>query len=551
MPETPPWLRGRIPLVALGALCAAAAITLAALGAQLTFFNDEWFVLLQRPGLNGDSVFAPHNGHLSALPVLIYKGFAEAFGLDSRFPLTLLLVAVILTLVVLVFVYVSERAGEILALLAAAVLLFLGPAWQDLLWPFQIGLIGSLTTGVAVLLALERETPRANVAACALLVLSISLSNLGVSFILAAAVAVLLRRRPAELWVPGVPALLFAIWWLAYGTDAPSDFSLYNAYHAPFYVLDMIAAGFASLAGVSLDVDNRPNLAAWGRPLLALAAIGIAAWALRGGRPSRGVAIVATAAFSFWILVALNHVEWRTPSESRYQLVSGVFLVLLAAELFRPVRLERSALAIGGVLALVVIGANIGALKNGYDLLRYESHVTKADLGALDIGRGNFAPSFRLLRQNAQDLYQAGITAEAYFRERDEHGSPAYTPAQIAAAEPGAQRSADNVMAAGYGLGVAEVIRAAGTTPANRCAKLDPATAAAEVPLGPGAVLVTNLGGAPSEIHIRRFAPPELPIGIGTLAGGFSARFRVPVDRASVPWRLGASAGSSLEVCTG
>jgi hypothetical protein len=32
-----------------------------------TFFNDDWYFLLQRPRLDGETLFAPHNGHLSAL----------------------------------------------------------------------------------------------------------------------------------------------------------------------------------------------------------------------------------------------------------------------------------------------------------------------------------------------------------------------------------------------------------------------------------------------------------------------------------------------------
>ena len=106
---------------------------------------------------------------------------------------------------VAVFVYVRERLGDIPALIAAAVVLFLGPAWQDLLWSFQIGLVGSLATGVFALLALERTSRRGDLAACALLVGSIGLSNLGVSFVLAAAVMLAIQRRLAAAWVVARP----------------------------------------------------------------------------------------------------------------------------------------------------------------------------------------------------------------------------------------------------------------------------------------------------------------------------------------------------------
>src|SRR3712207_4835742 len=54
-------------------ICGASGLTVVLLGTRLTFFNDDWYFLLQRPGLSAEAVLAPHNGHLSALAVLIYK----------------------------------------------------------------------------------------------------------------------------------------------------------------------------------------------------------------------------------------------------------------------------------------------------------------------------------------------------------------------------------------------------------------------------------------------------------------------------------------------
>src|SRR4051812_7541487 len=183
--------------IVLGALCLGSVATIVVLGSKLTFFNDEWYVLLLRPGLSAHTVLEPHNGHLSAIPILVYKGLVAAFGLDAQVPFRIALAIVVVALGLVVFAYVRERCGDVLALLAAALLLFLGSAWQDLLWSFQIGLVGSLPTGIGALLALERRTRRGDALACLLLVLSIALSNLGTSFILAAAIVVLMRRPRA------------------------------------------------------------------------------------------------------------------------------------------------------------------------------------------------------------------------------------------------------------------------------------------------------------------------------------------------------------------
>ena len=538
--------RAPLTLAALAALCLASALTLVVLGTRLTFFNDEWYVLLLRPGVSAHSLLDPHNGHLSLIPIAVYKALVAMFGLDQQLPFRVVLAAVVVALGVLVFVFVRERCGDLLGLLAAAVVLFLGSAWQDLLWSFQIGLVGSLATGVGVLLCLERETRRADLAACGLLVASIALSNLGVSFILAAAVAVLMRRRPRELWIPGVPAALFAAWWLGYGRDAETGFSLTNVGHTPAYVLDSIAAALSSLFGLSTQPNGGIDAYAWGRPLLLLATAAIAFWLLRGGRPSRGVLPIAAAALSWWVLLGVDFIpNWREPDTSRYQLISGTFLILLAAEAFRPVRLRPPALAAISAVTLVCIGANIGALKDGYDFFRTESTIAKANLGALEIGRGHIKPKFRLLQPIARSIYLTGVFAGPYYRESEAHGSPAYSEAEIAAAPGGDRSAADVVLASGYNLRL-QPLAAGSVPPSAGCRRVDGAwqPAVAQVPRG-GAVL-TNLSPVAAEIRLRRYAD-DFPADLGVLAARSSARLAIPLDSASQSWELQIS--GAADVC--
>jgi hypothetical protein len=543
------WGAARLTLGALAVLCLASATTLVLLGSRLTFFNDEWYVLLLRRGVSADTLLEPHNGHLAVVPVAIYKVLVAIFGLDQQVPFRVTLAAVTVSLGVLVFAFVRERCGDVLALLAAAIVLFLGPAWQDLLWSFQIGLVGSLVTGIGVLLALERGTRRADLAACALLVLSIGLSNLGTSFIIAAAIVVLMRRRLADAWIPGVPAALFAAWWLAYGQDAETGFSFTNVARTPSYVLDSIAAALASLTGLGTNIQGTVDLLAWGRPLLLLAAVGIAAWLLRGGRLSPGALPIAGAALSWWVLLGINFIpNWREPDTSRYQLISGTFLILLGAELFRPVRLGPRALAVASALAVVIVGANLGALKGGYDFFRGESEIARADLGALDIGRGHVAPKFRLLQPIAGSIYLTGVFAGPYYRERDAHGSPAYSPSEIAAAPPVARNAADVVLASAYGLHLETVVEAP-TRGGERCRRLGPipGQGAQAIAVAAGTVSLANLDAVPARVGLRRFGD-GLPVDLGDLPPRGSALVRIPADGALRRWQL-ETTGAEVEVC--
>jgi hypothetical protein len=527
--------------VALALICAASALTLVLLGTRLTFFGDDWAFLLDRPGWSADSLLRDHNGHLSVLPVLIYKLFVALFGFDSQLPFRLLLSATVVALGLVVYALVSERAGRVAGLVATALLLFLGPAWEDLLWSFQIGFVGSLAAGLGALLALERDTPRRNAAACGLLVLSLLLSDVALALIVAAAVAVALRRRPAQVWIPLVPAALFALWFVAYGRVA-SGVSSSTLLDVPGYMMDAAGSGIASLTGFAPD-GGFGATAAWERGLLVVALLGLAAWFLRGGRPRASVLVFLAGVLSFWFLAGANFTPERGPSSSRYQLVNAAFLLVIAADLFGSARLGRPAVLALLAVAAVVLAANLAALRNGYDFMRMHADNTRAALGALEIARSSVPPGFRLVEEVAVDRTLNSIAAEPYFKEAAAHGTPAWSAKEIAAADPGPRRVADNVLFSAYALRLAP----AGRAGAGRgCRRLGAPGAA---PLAPGGGLVANAGRAPLGASLARFAPAARPRRLGGLAPGTSGRVAIPRDSVDLPWRLVAGGRSTLQVC--
>jgi len=64
----------RLTWILLGLMSVAAAAVVVILGLRLSFFNDEWYVLLQRPGLSADAIFEPSNEHLIATLIVQKTG---------------------------------------------------------------------------------------------------------------------------------------------------------------------------------------------------------------------------------------------------------------------------------------------------------------------------------------------------------------------------------------------------------------------------------------------------------------------------------------------
>ena len=195
------------PVLLLLAAAAGSAALLLAWGSRLTFLLDEWEFLLQRPGFTAHSILTPHGEHISIAPILIYKALLATVGMSSSLPYLAVSVALFLATSILLFVYLRRRVDPWLALLATAIVLFLGPASEDLLWGFQMGFMGSLVCGLGALLLLERGDRRGDWLACALLTVGVTFSSLGLPFIVAACVDVALRgERLRRLYIVAVPA---------------------------------------------------------------------------------------------------------------------------------------------------------------------------------------------------------------------------------------------------------------------------------------------------------------------------------------------------------
>ena len=173
-----------------------------------------------RRGWNADALLAPHNEHLSVVPVLLYKLLFATVGIDHYWPYRVLGLAMHAFVVVGLFFYARRRVGDVLALAAAATILFLGKGWNDVLWPFQAGFMASMAAGVGALLALDRGTRRGDVLAAVALLIALASSSLGLPLAAALGLEVLGRPdRRARWWIVAAPVALYAVWWAGYGRE--------------------------------------------------------------------------------------------------------------------------------------------------------------------------------------------------------------------------------------------------------------------------------------------------------------------------------------------
>jgi len=558
------WLR-RNPATALLALALlASAALLLVIGRDLTYFQDSWAFLLERQGSSADDFLRPHNEHISLISVAVQKLLLAIFGMGSDLPERIVLTAMLAATAVLLFVYVRRRTGPWPALFAATILLFLGPAWEVLLWSFEISLAGSVLAGLGMLLALDRGDRRGDLAACLLLAIAIGFSSLGIPFLAAALADVAQRHRRrgwARLYVPGVPLALYLAWFGAYGRESESAASLHSALHAPVFVVEGIASSLAAILGLralagGIESQQRPYLGL----LALLAVLALAVYALRRAhrsgyrprlpRPAPGIWPALAATLAFWGLAGLNDLPGRAPWASRYMHVGAIFVFLLAANLLARVSIPPRALRVAGGVTAVVVALNLIPLFEGRDRLERESELARAELAAIELARDEIDPELWLSPDLAGTSALVNVAAGRYLRAVERYGSPAYTPAELAAAPPAARRQADIVLAAALPV---ETETASGPIAYSRagCVEVRPAAARSELRLHPGTTLIAVPPGPSARIALRRYASGEHPVALDDLPGGSVTRLRIPPDRAARRWRLRVEAEQGATVCRG
>lgn len=539
---------------ALAILLLLDAVLLLYMGKGLTFFYDEWDFVQHDYGGGVHALLASHGGNISVFPVVAYKVLFHVAGLNHYFVFRLAVILLHLLACGLIFILASRRVARVPALLAMSLILFLGAAWEDLLWAFQIGYMLSIVGGLAAWVLLEREHRLGDLAALLCLILAVGSSSLGIAITIGVAVELAWQRQWRRGWIVAVPAALYLLWYLGYGESQITEESLIAA---PGFAQDLAAAAFGGLVGRALD---------WGRPLAVLGTLVLLWRLLRPGPTSPRLAGLIAAGVSLWIVTALARSTISPPETSRYLYLGAVVIVLAGVELLRGVSIAPRAAALATVLTVSFAITGLTVLHAGAGGLSSTSETLKAKLGAIELAAA-YAPAGYHPDPHLAPTLEVGPYLHTV---RAIGSSPADSPAQIAAAAPDLRAAADSILVA---VEVPALQAAARPIPAPSapspklssvrggvatshagCVQFAPrvADASMEMLTSPGTrFLLRAAPGAPVRVALRRFADSSAPTS-RTLAGASSAVLSFTSDRDPArPWYVELFATQRLEVCRG
>ena len=227
------------------------------------FEVDEWEFLTTRVGPQPPrGLLIPHNEHPSMIPILIWRGLFDVFGIVHYWPYMVVLIVFHLVVTVEVW-WVARRcgAGPGACLVAAAVMASVGYGGDNMVWAFQIGMVGSLAASWAGTLLLDAPTAdpsprrpswRRLAGVWSILVAGLCCSAVSVPLL----VLPLLVGGARWGWRTGlravsVPLLLFLGWYAVWGRTGPTASKGFQPFQLAGYTIDGLATTLDGVSGVS------------------------------------------------------------------------------------------------------------------------------------------------------------------------------------------------------------------------------------------------------------------------------------------------------------
>ena len=412
-------LRRYGPQTALAVALVANLILLLVSARHLGFFQDDFLFILDKRGWSADTFLAAMNGHLSLLPVTVFKLLFLTVGLSHIWPYQVVIVAIDSACVIVLYILLARRAGRAIALIPAGLLLALGAGTGsiDLVWITQIGYLLSLTAGTAALVYLDRGERSGDRAAAALLAVSLASSGPSLAMCAGAAALLLATRAPLRrYWVVLGPLALYVLWYLGYGTQGVD---IANLPKVPDYLVQIASTSCGALVGLS----GPARTGGFGATLL-MAGVAVLVLRTRRARPLPPLAIAGIAgALTFWILAALTRAQTDNAASVRYVYPSAVFILIAFGGLLSWRKLSARGVALVACALLMVGLGDLKVLNATVRLRTKLDDQVRVVLGAAEMIGSPGDPSFR-----PNPPFVPYLTLGAYLTAVHQLGSPALEP---------------------------------------------------------------------------------------------------------------------------
>jgi hypothetical protein len=549
----------------------AAAIFLLWETRGMTLGIDEWsFGYAYHTGHSLHEFFAPYNGHLLVVPLIIYKAVLEIFGIHGTLWLRFLNIGFHLTVCACVYFYMRPLVGPLPALAASILMLFLGSGSDIISETHGLANTLAIASGLAGWLLLGRRNTLADVLAALLFLVGVCSNAFGLPFCIGAIAIVLLDRESprSRLWVPLAPLLAYGIWWLVEGRGS-GVFVIADVAGLPSFFYDSLAAAAAAVSGTFTSPGAQGSSFILG-PGEALVGAGLVLFVVAIGtgryRPPRAAIPVVVATLASLLLTGVVADEERLPQSSRYVYVGVVLLLLLLGQLIAASPYRRQGALALAVICLVGLLPNFRELTYAGTFFRDQANRNRALLGAVELGRGAIPPETEIetaANSETGNIYDLGFSVATYDIAKERFGTPAFSRRQIEASDPVIRGEVDAFLVRTLPVALrpegGKAPFRGNPHPASQNAQLTfhgdclfykPTFTGAfmTLELPPSGLWIKVSPGPAAAVVVKRFGD-GYEQSLGELIGGTGATLSLPESPASKGWSALISAQQPVRVC--
>jgi hypothetical protein len=533
----------RLPKVRLLAFGIAGAAVLVVLfwARNLNFYFDEYSFLLNSLDWTWSSYWHPILEHWVTLSAFAYRGELAVFGMRTHLPFEAALALLNAAVALLLFALIRRRSGDLLALAAMALVLFMGQGYENILQPFQISVVGSAFFGLLAQWILEQDTHRRRLLAAVALVAALMCSGFGLFFAFAVAVRLAAERR-WRAWpeVLGLPALAYAAWFLTFGSAGLNHLGWPHDAQTAWTLVAFTAHGVGATFAAVLGADP-----SGGELWLLIPALAALLWWRRRRVEPLALASAAALAVQF-LLIGLERSQLgvHQAAAPRYLQSGAIFALVVLADCFRglPWRLPwRPVFLVALAAAFTFSAIDLYASARGLETVE---GIQNAELQTVALFRG--APD---LNPDAvlDPLVSPYITPRRYYAAVDRYGSPvpAITPSELDGLPPSA---VDQALQAIFG---GAVTQSPGLPPAGAgCTDESAALIDLRVDSGGSVWVNRQAGGTIAVLVWFRGEPPVKPATTIEAGQGW-VLVHVPDAGRPITWRVRLTfpTGAVASVC--
>ena len=297
------------------------------------FIGDDFAILTDRyfaasDGNWSQALLLPHNDHLVALPILVFIGLGNVFGLDNHLVYMLPAIFMHIAILLAVAIILKKRcASTLTALSAVCCVAFMSAGYEVLMMATNMAHVAPIFLGLYQLILVDHDgdISKRDIVATLLGVIAVICAGTSIPLIVMIALFLVLQRqykRAVLIAVP--PAALWLMWFVEYGTlnHGVKGDTQYTTFNKTEQIAQYVIKGLqGSLEAIS-------HIGGSSTFLIILCFLGLYKKSIK----SQAILMpfcMAVGSVLFYFITGFSRVTFGEPVSGRYLYLGAIFIIPL------------------------------------------------------------------------------------------------------------------------------------------------------------------------------------------------------------------------------